>query len=224
MFMLRLCLMVAVLMAAQLGAASAQDTSLLPKYGSVPKTEAQKAADAKFLAGIDDYYKGDRRKAAEEASRRGWQALRQSNPTQAMRRFNQAWLIDHANGSALWGMAVIEANNGRVAESLGLFGDADKMIGTHVDFAADYAKALGIAGAQTKNDALLQEAFKRFARVYALAPEHTLNLQNWAITYFYLGNYAEAWKKLKLAETTPRGGELDPAFAAALQAKMPRPE
>ena len=36
--------------------AFAQDTNLKPKYGAAPKNEMQKAADAKFLAGIDEYY------------------------------------------------------------------------------------------------------------------------------------------------------------------------
>ena len=50
-----------------------------------------------------------------------------------------------------------------------------------------------------------------------------MNLQNWVVTLYYVGNYAEAWKKVKLAEATPRRAELDPGFIAALQAKMPRP-
>jgi len=31
----------------------AQDLNLLPKYGSIPKNEAQSAADAKFIAAMD---------------------------------------------------------------------------------------------------------------------------------------------------------------------------
>jgi len=44
----------------------AQERTLLPKYGSLPKNEAQKAADEKFLLNIDTAYKGDRKKAAED--------------------------------------------------------------------------------------------------------------------------------------------------------------
>ena len=122
-----------------------------------------------------------------------------------------------------WGMGVIEADRGHTAESLKLFAEADRFIGTDIDFAADYAKALGFAGAETKNAALLKEAFSRFARVHDKAPQHTLNLQKWAITYFYVGNYAEAWKKIQLAEATPRRAELDQKFIADLRAKLPRP-
>lgn len=40
---------------------------------------------------------------------------------------------------------------------------------------------------------------------------------------YYVGNYAEAWKKVRLAEATPRRADLDSGFIAALPAKMPRP-
>lgn len=203
--------------------AFAQDTNLLPKYGAQTKNDAQKAADEKFLASIDSHYKGDRKKATEDVAARGWQFLRQGNAPDAMRRFNQAWLLDSSNGSALWGMAAFEAGSGKLNESLALFAEAERIVGGDIDFAADYAKALGIAGAQTRNQSMLNDAFSRFARVHKKAPQHTLNLQNWAITLFYVGNFAEAWKKVKLAEATPRRAELDPRFVAALQSKMPRP-
>lgn len=120
-------------------------------------------------------------------------------------------------------MAAIQANTGKPADSLTLFGEAEPILGGDIDFCVDHAKALGIAGVQTKNEALLQDALARFAHLYEKAPQHTLNLQNWAITLFYVGNYVEAWKKIRLAEATPRRAELDPKFIAALQSKMPRP-
>ena len=203
--------------------AFAQDINLQPKYGAAPKSDMQKAADAQFLSGIDEHYKGDRKKAAEAASSRGWQFLRQGNRPDAMRRFNQAWLIDNTNGSALWGMAAIQADSGNIAASMKLFAEAESSVGGDIDFAVDYAKALGIAGAQAKDDALLKNAFTRFARLYEKAPQHTLNLQNWAITLFYNGDYRESWKKIQLAEGTPRHVEIDPSFVAELQSKMRRP-
>lgn len=205
-------------------AAFAQDKNLMPKYGSMPKTEMQKAADAKFLASIDEFYKGDRRKAAEATASRGWEFLRQDNKPDAMRRFNQAWLIDNTNSYALWGMAVVQAEADDITASIKLFTEAEKSLEGDLDFAVDYAKTLGIAGAQAKNNAQLQNAFSRFARLHVSAPQHTLNLQNWAVTLFYSGNYSEAWKKIQLAEATPRRAEVDPNFVAALQSKMPRPK
>lgn len=212
-----------ILTASVFSTVNAQDINLLPMYGSLSKNEAQKLSDEKFIASIDQYYKGNRKKAAGEISARGWQFLRKGNTTDAIRRFNQAWLLDSSNGNALWGMAVIQANMGKTVDSLQLFEEAERVLINDIDFAVDYAKAIGMAGAQTRNDDLLQNAFIRFSRAYDKAPQNTLNLQNWAITLFYIGNYAEAWKKIKLAEATPRGHELDSNFITALQTKMHRP-
>ena len=203
--------------------AHAQDTSLQPKYGSAPKSAPQLATDEMFIASIDEHYKGNHAKAAADVSARGWQLLRAGNVNDAMRRFNQAWLLDHSNGVALWGMAAIQSNTSNTQESLKLFAEAERSIGDDIDFSVDHAKTLGIAGAETKSDSLLNDAFTRFAQLHQKAPQHVLNLQNWAITLFYIGNYAEAWKKIRLAEAAPRRADLDQAFIAALQGKMPRP-
>jgi tetratricopeptide (TPR) repeat protein len=201
----------------------AQDINLLPKYGLLPKTAGQKKADAIFLAEIDKEYKGNLKKAANDMALRGWQYLREENPLDAMRRFNQAWLLDSSNGKALWGMAAFEAIIGEMDESLKLFAEAERSVGDDINFSVDYAKAIGLGGAQTKNETLLKDAVARFARVYEKAPQNTLNLENWAKTLFLVGDYAEAWKKVKLAEATPGRADLDPRFLAALQSKMPRP-
>jgi tetratricopeptide (TPR) repeat protein len=207
-----------------LSSSGAQDISLLPKYGYLPKNAIQQEADKKFISTIDERYKGDRKKAAAEVSMRGWQLLRQSNFDDAMRRFNQAWLLDSTNGNALWGMAALQTNKrGKATDALKLFAEAERYSLNDIDFSTDYAKAIGVAGAATKNKALLNDAFARFAVIYNKAPQHVLNLQNWAITLYYVGNYSESWRKIIIAEKAPRRGDLDPKFIAALQIKMPRP-
>jgi tetratricopeptide (TPR) repeat protein len=203
--------------------ALAQDLSVLPKYGSVQKNEAQLASDARFVAAVDEQYKGDRKKASQETSARGWQFLRQGNAGDAMRRFNQAWLLDNSNGVALWGMAAVSGGTQKFSEAVKLFAEAEPRIGGDIDFSVDYAKTIGIAGVASKDKVLIDDAFSRFARLYERAPQHVLNLQNWAVTLFYVGNYSEAWRKVKLAEAAPRGNELDQNFISALQNKMPRP-
>lgn len=152
-----------------------------------------------------------------------WQLLRQGKSDEAMQRFNQARLQDNNNGNALWGMGQIEANRGNAAQSLKLFGEANRLIGFNQDFAVDYARALSLAGVKLGDKKLLDEAFKRFAQNQARTPQHTLNLQNWAIAFFYTGQYPAAWDKIKAAQATPRGAEVDKKFLADLQGKMPRP-
>lgn len=201
-----------------------EERNLLPKYGSLPKEEWQKQADAVFIAGMDEDYHGDRKKASEDMAARGWQYLRAGDPDDAMRRFNQAWLLNAKNGTALWGMGAVEADAGKLDESLKLFAEAEPLVGKDVNFSVDYARMLAMVGTQQKDDARLKEAFDHFERVYKEAPQNVRNLQNWAITLFGLGRYAEAWDKVKLAEASPDKARLDPNFVEALQAKMPQPQ
>jgi hypothetical protein len=208
----------------EVSSARLQSSNVLPKYGLQPKNEAQQAADRDFIAAVDEQYKGNRKGASKDIAERGWQFLRQGKAEDAMRRFNQAWLLDGSNGFAVWGMAVIQGNRpGGRPEALALFAEAEEFVSGDLDFSVDYGLTLGIVGAQTRDEALVKKAFVRFARVYGKAPQHTLNLQGWAMTLFLVGDYAEAWRKIGLAEATPRRGELDPKFIAALQTKMPRP-
>ena len=210
-----------VLLSANL--ACADDRNLLPKYGSLPKTEWQKEADAAFISATDQEYHGDRKSSGDSAAR-GWQYLIAGDRDDAMRRFNQAWLLDKQNGIALWGMAAIEADSGRLDESLKLFAEAEKFVGNELNFSVDHARAIGVAGAERNDAALLKDALDRFERIYRKAPQNARNLKNWATTLFSVGRYSEAWEKVRLAEATPNKGNLDPHFLEALEAHMPRPQ
>lgn len=204
--------------------ACADDRNLLPKFGGLPLTAIEKEINAKFISGMDEDYHGDRKKASMDMAMRGWQYLAAGDLDDAMRRFNQAWLLNKKNGTALWGMAAIQASSGKYDDSLKLFAEAEKFVGSEINFSVDYARTVGMAGVERKDDAMLKDAFDRFERIYHKAPQHTKNLQNWAMTLFGIGKYSEAWAKVKLAEATPTKEQLDPSFLAALQSRMPRPD
>lgn len=200
------------------------DINLLPKYGLLQKADWQKVADENFVSGMDERYHGDRTKASIDTSARGWQYLMQHDQDDAMRRFNQAWLLDSNNGYALWGMAAVEGSFGKLDESLKLFAEAEKFVGGEINFSVDYAKALGTAAAMRNDNVMLKDALNRYEDIYKKAPQNTNNLQNWAIILFAKQRYPEAWAKIKLAEATPDKSQIDPRFVADLEAHMPRPK
>ena len=43
---------------------------------------------------MDEDYHGDRKKASDDMAVRGWQYLRAGDHSDAMRRFNQSWLLN----------------------------------------------------------------------------------------------------------------------------------
>jgi len=200
-----------------------EDPGLLPKYGLLPKNAAQRAADEQFIAETGQEFDGDRKKAAIDIAERGWYLLRHGDAATAMKRFNQAWLLDPENGSALWGMAALRSQAGKFAEALVLFDEAEPLVGDDVDFMANQAKTIGFAGLQQKDEGLINTALSRFSYIHDRAPENTLNLQNWAIVLYFLGDYRAAWQKIDLAMATSGKDQLNAAFIDKLRQKMPRP-
>jgi len=204
----------------------AADISLSPKYGMVKKSEGQLKADNEFILVMTKQYSGDLKKASEDTALRGWDYLRQNDILMAMRRFNQAWLLDNKNGTALWGMAVAIQKIPEPASmkvSVDLFEEAKQYKSDDIDFNVDYARAIGFRAIQLKDIKLVKKAVDMYSELYRKAPEHTLNLQNWAVTLYQIGNYRQAWEKIKIAELTPRANELDKNFIKALEIKMSRP-
>lgn len=201
----------------------AQASNLEPKYGAQPKNEAQRAADQAFLAQVDGTPPGDRRKAADHAAQRGWEAWRKGDRDTAMRRFNQAWLLQNDHGGALWGMAIIEMSRQRIDSGLRLFEEAALSLSPDVDFLVDFAITLDRFGLERQLGQYLQRADALYELVWQMAPEHTMNLQNWAFSRFNRADYAGAWEKLLLAQKTARAKELDPSFEEELRSKMPKP-
>jgi len=205
------------------GGAFAQANALLPKYGDQQKTESQKSADASFLSAMDAFYKGDRVLAAEEVAKRGWVILRgqaQGTPNNAMLRFNQAWLLNSKNGSAIWGMAAIAANSNQMQQASNLFKEAESLLPDDIDLAVDSARFQGILGLETQNKAMLNMALDRYQALSIKYPNHTMNWQNWAVILFNMGEYPQAWDRLQSALKTPRGREVDPEFVKALSSKI----
>jgi tetratricopeptide (TPR) repeat protein len=206
------------------GTANAENINLLPKYGMIEKNEAQLQADKKFIETVSKAYNGNLEKAAEDMAIKGWGFLHKGDVDTAIKRFNQAWLLDPKNGNTIWGMAAIQGQKqDKIAEAMQLFAEAAKYKSGDIDFETDYARTIGFRAVQTRDKELLIDALKRHEAIYKKAPEHTLNLQNWAITLFYIRDYASAWKIIKLAEATPRHNELDQNFITALNKVMPRP-
>jgi len=80
--------------------------NLIPMYGGIQKSAALIEADNAFLKEIDA--KGvSRDSSSRYFSSKGWYFYYQGNDAVAMKRFNQAWLLDTNNASAYFGFGSI---------------------------------------------------------------------------------------------------------------------
>lgn len=90
----------------------------LPMFGGYEPTAWQEKANQAFLETALAGFPGDRETAAEHFARAGWNHYYQDNKSTAIKRFNQAWLLDPDNQHALWGFAVISRERGKADAAL----------------------------------------------------------------------------------------------------------
>lgn len=96
----------------------------LPMYGGYEKTAFKSDADQRFLEMVLPRFAGDRAAAAEYFAQTGWNLYYGDDRSSAIKRFNQAWLLDPDNAHALWGFAVISRERGNVGDALRYYGMA----------------------------------------------------------------------------------------------------
>ena len=83
----------------------------LPMYGLREKTAKQERADREYIRMMTRDGRS-REEAAEAAAQNAWHVFYGGDKAMAIRRFNQAWLLDPSNQLALWGFAVTSIDRG----------------------------------------------------------------------------------------------------------------
>jgi len=93
-----------------------------PMFGGQPKTPAEQAADQKFFDSVAKLGYS-RPQGSDKSVQLGWQYFFSKHDiATAMKRFNQAWLLDPDNGDAFHGFAVlVMARDNDAAQADALF-------------------------------------------------------------------------------------------------------
>lgn len=197
-----------------------------PKYGGVLKTESQKQVDQQLIEDTLAYGV-----SLEEGARlsvaKGWEYLDAGQPGLAMRRFNQAWLLDRGNAGAYWGMAAVVWERDRsLAQADHLFWLAEALDPDNPDLQVDFGRLYGGAGKPEK-------ALARYRRALKLDPAVRDGLRNMAVAHLDLGQIAEACRfaargarkdnRWKPGSSTRSGPGAGPVRRAAASPSRPAP-
>lgn len=126
---------------AEAGDVAAYPINELPMYGLQEKTAAQKRADEEYIRtmtrdGVS------REEAAEGVAQGAWNTFYSGDKATAIRRFNQAWLLDPDNQLALWGFAVTSIDRGQWEAAAGYYSMAIESGPENPRLQRDYAMAL----------------------------------------------------------------------------------
>ena len=207
----------------------AQPIDQLPMYGGVDRSTdpALRAADEKLVNDSVGHY-GSREKASASFVGNGFAFYGRDDLTNAMRRFNQAWLLDPKNPEAYFGFAVVLHDMGKNCEATAQFEKAASF-GRYVQgMAPDAGRVFVLCAIEDKS--ITEEArLALFARSDAFYAEALINEPNkgyvfasQATALFWRGKYSESWEAVKQARAN--GGRLPERFMQMLSAKLPEPQ
>lgn len=196
--MLRLLVAVLVLLSGAAAAQAPYPPNEQPMYGGQPKTEAMRAADEAFIRNVEATM--SRPEGASRSSAAGFQAFFRGDMKEAMRRFNQAWLLNPQHANAYHGFAlVLLERDGDAAGGEAMFKRAlalpDVQGGTHTD----YGRLLMMTGRPAQAAPVLESALAKPG-----AGPDTLPLL--ASAYFESGNVQKGCAIVAQALPSASGG------------------
>lgn len=200
-----------------------------PMYGGIDRnTNPQlKAGDEQFIAGVTKEF-GSRENASDRFVEQGIRHYYQNNYSMAMKRFNQAWLLNPRNPEAFWGFAIVYHDEGKNCE-------AKDMIDRAVELKLNKPIALADAGRiytlcavsdESLNQTTKEQFFTKSEELYkmavAAAPNNDYIHGSWATAYYWRGDYARSWEMV--AKARRLGYEFPSQFINLLRQKMPEPK
>lgn len=226
-------LLIAFLLSGCMTVAEKEAIEALPMYGQPERVRSDylKSQDEAFIRQMNYRYRGDLQRASRVVSGQALDILRLGDPDSAMRRLNQAWLLDKHNYQVYWGFAQVLVLRDALSEAAGFLEQALELLddpyqkpalltdmGTLYSLQAERAEALQPG----RGAALFAQANARFAAAVALDERYLPVWQRWARSLYRQGDYAGAWEKI--AQARQRGvRNLSSRFLQALSARMPEP-
>lgn len=183
------------------------DASLQPEYGNIEKTESQKESDKKFRKDILEHYQGDTIAASEKMSDLGFTYLYDKGDfTTAMRRFNQAYLLNSKNADAYYGFGTIYFNLGAMEKAREQYEKGLALNPKHSQILTDYGTTyLGdyyqsLDNNEENPNQFLIKANEFLERSFEINQKDSNTIYKLSIVKMYLGECKEAKGLLKKAK------------------------
>lgn len=227
----RFCLLAAIFGAVLLRPALAESTdrTLMPFYGTSPSAAKSLEHEFEKTIGAAVRQHGSRQAASAAKVGEGADLFMEDDLDGAMRRFNEAWLLDPQNPKALLGFAAIQIDREDYCDAVRMIRLAEAKGPLYPGFLPDTGIAYtGCARVQQQDDPdvafeLTTEADRYFALAYA-HPEvrRETTLFHWARAMYARGNFEGAWGKVSEFRMET-GKDFNGQFLRALRRRMPEP-
>ena len=171
---------------------------LLPRYGHVQKTEAQRESDRQF---IETMLKQDttHRRASNHLIELGFKYLNRDIKT-AMYRFNQAYLLDSTNTDIYWGYGAVYMVLGDYVRAAHQYIEGVALDPNNTHLLTDYGTyhMVQYNGLQTQDEtkaaANLDSAISYLLKSFSLNPKKQNTSFKLSICYYNKKDCENAWK------------------------------
>ncbi|NMK47470.1 tetratricopeptide repeat protein [Achromobacter sp. Bel] len=201
----------------------------LPMYGGMDRAAAaeRQTGDKKLIADATQAF-GSAENASKAWVSQGYRFYRADQLGMAMRRFNQAWLLNPDNPEVYTGFAAVLHDQGKYCQAMSMMDQA--ISHDPPTFQGIYADAGRIAARCAAEDKTLPPEARVAATARsdawyrkgeAVEPDKGYLYSSWATAYYWRGQYREAWAMVVKARAA--GGTPGPKFMDLLRAKMPEP-
>lgn len=183
----------------------------IPMYGqpSITRPDFLQKADADFILNASSAFGGDRQAASREWAGQASRFLAQGNLDFAMRRYNQAWLLDDTNYEVYWGFARVGVESDNFETGVKFMKQAVELCRDDFQLPAVYSD-LGVAFSFLANSVPHERASERsaafasandaFAKSIALSPKYANAWRRWSMSLAVERKYSEAAEKSLLAK------------------------
>ena len=207
----------------------------MPMYGGLERFQqariadpALKAADEKLIVDASAHW-GSREQAARAWIEQGYAFYGQNQLGMAMRRFNQAWLLDPSNSQVYAGFAAVLHDQDRVCEAMTMMDKALSLSPpNNQGMLADAARIVTLCAVSNTGlsvqdrNALYKRSQDLYVQAEKVEPNKGYVYYSWATANYWQGNYDGAWQMV--AKARSHGMEPNSQFMRMLTAKMPAPQ
>jgi tetratricopeptide (TPR) repeat protein len=204
--------------------------NLIPMYGypDIEKPEALKKVDEEFIRNVVDG--GSREEASRRFAGEAWNLFRKGDGANAMRRFNQAWLLNPDNYQPYWGFGALLFAQKRPSEAVVHYEKALSLISEASEkprLLSDVGRAYSMLGFAESDPAKSGDLFAKshalFGEAIKLDPQYANAYRNWAMSLYVQENYKMAWEIVRKSRELNRE-VFPPGFIDALSKKLPEPK
>ena len=178
-------------------------------YGGMDRSSIPevKAADDKFINDVSNKY-GSRKKAAQIWVDQGFKLYKENNLGMALRRFNQAWLLDPNYPDVYWGFSSVLLDRQKYCEAAGFMDTAFSKGPVHDAMLPDAAVVYSACVASNSNIgekekqtqlAKIDSLFKKALASPEVSDKYVYF--NWSRAMYALKNWTSAWDKVQKYES-----------------------